>query len=325
MHSSQISPNFEKKSYHVIDPVENRKGILIATSEIVMATQLVMWLKDLGNEPITMVSSADEALNLAAKIKPCAILVDIPFLGRRDCIRAAGRLQTEYEIPVILLAGYADKMLISILKKTNPFSFLTKPIERQQLQTVIAHVQRQQSQSFNKDHTPHLMVGTNSIPGHASELEGHNRPAASERYDFMKLSEELSCILKTRDEKKVEFDKTALSNIKELILPVIEKLKAGPLSVEKKALIDQLEENLGQISSPFVFELSNRFFDLSPTELRIAQYIKNGLQTKEIARLLDLEISTINTHRDKIRHKLGIKNKKINLKTYLQAFRDKKT
>jgi DNA-binding CsgD family transcriptional regulator len=54
-------------------------------------------------------------------------------------------------------------------------------------------------------------------------------------------------------------------------------------------------------------------------EIQVTNLVRQGKTTKKIAELLNLATSTIDTHRNKIRKKLGIKNKKINLKTYFRT------
>jgi DNA-binding CsgD family transcriptional regulator len=57
----------------------------------------------------------------------------------------------------------------------------------------------------------------------------------------------------------------------------------------------------------------------SPNELQVANLIRQGKTSKEVARLLNLSIRTVDSYRDSIRKKLGLKNKKVNLRTYLAS------
>ena len=58
---------------------------------------------------------------------------------------------------------------------------------------------------------------------------------------------------------------------------------------------------------------------LTPVEIVVSTMVRNGLSTKEIAHLRCISPATVRRHRENIRRKLGLRNEKINLATYLQA------
>jgi DNA-binding CsgD family transcriptional regulator len=58
---------------------------------------------------------------------------------------------------------------------------------------------------------------------------------------------------------------------------------------------------------------------MTPTEIAICNMIRNGMRTKEIAEMRAVSEATINRHREKIRRKLRITNKDVNLATFLQS------
>ena len=130
----------------------------------------------------------------------------------------------------------------------------------------------------------------------------------------------LKVLLKQREEDKIELEEKVLLNVRELIFPYLEKLKMKKLGEKQRAYIGIIESNLNDIVSPFVHGLSSKLIKLSPTELQVTNLIKQGNTTKEIAEIMNLATSTIDFHRNNIRKKIGIHNKKINLKTYLSSY-----
>jgi DNA-binding CsgD family transcriptional regulator len=106
-------------------------------------------------------------------------------------------------------------------------------------------------------------------------------------------------------------------NVKELILPYLDKLKRENFRNRQKTYLEILESNLSAIISPFERTLSSKFIKLTPAEIQVANLIKLGKTSKEIAVLSNLSFKTIEFHRNNIRAKLGLKHKKVNLRTHL--------
>jgi DNA-binding CsgD family transcriptional regulator len=76
---------------------------------------------------------------------------------------------------------------------------------------------------------------------------------------------------------------------------------------------------IARLTDPYTEKITSPVFSLSPTEVQVAQFIKDGKTNKEIAALMNLSKSTILTQRHHIRSKLGLKNQKKNLRTYMQS------
>jgi len=130
----------------------------------------------------------------------------------------------------------------------------------------------------------------------------------------------LKVLLKQREEDKKELGENVLSNVKELVSPYLERLKKSRLNTNQKTLLDILDSNLGNMISPFISKLSSKYFNLTPGEVRVANLVKEGKTNKEIAELLYISKNTVLFHRYNIRQKLGLKNKKINLRSHLLSY-----
>jgi DNA-binding CsgD family transcriptional regulator len=97
--------------------------------------------------------------------------------------------------------------------------------------------------------------------------------------------------------------------------------KGANLKAGQRSLVETIESNIHDIVSPFARELSSEYLNLTPTEIRVAHLIKQEKTAKEIAEIHNISESAIVYHRHNIRKKLGLKNRKINLKTYLRSLK----
>jgi PAS domain S-box-containing protein len=127
----------------------------------------------------------------------------------------------------------------------------------------------------------------------------------------------LRVLLKQREEDKNELGEAVLQNVQELVNPYLQRFLNGRLSTQQKTLARILSTNLDNIISPFINNLKSNFAQLTPVEIKVASLVKEGMTNKEIADVLMVSKNTILFHRHNIRTKLGIKNKKINLRSHL--------
>ena len=132
----------------------------------------------------------------------------------------------------------------------------------------------------------------------------------------------LNVLLKRRQEDKLALEEKVLSNVKELIFPYLEKLQASGLDERQKAYADILTSNLNEITSPFLRRLSHRYLNFTPAEIEVANLVKHGKTSKEIAGLLHLSTETVASHRKSIRKKMGINRRKANLRTHLLSLQE---
>lgn len=127
----------------------------------------------------------------------------------------------------------------------------------------------------------------------------------------------LKVLMKQREKDKKELEKNILFNVNKLVGPSLEKLKKITSDNNQKVYLEVIESNLNEIISPFAPRLSANLSKFTPAEIQIADFIRQGRTTKEIASLLGLSPSTIAAHRQNIRKKLALTNKEKNLRTIL--------
>ena len=157
-----------------------------------------------------------------------------------------------------------------------------------------------------------------------AKLEQHVAMRTSELVQKAKEIDEsniaLSVLLRRMEQDRSEIQECVNLNIRELLFPHLDRMEQGVLSKEQlDACIREIKSIFESCVSPFTQFLSGK--GLSPTEIRIAEMIREGKINKEIADLISISTGTVRTHRERIRNKLGLTNQKTNLQTYLQSLK----
>jgi PAS domain S-box-containing protein len=134
-----------------------------------------------------------------------------------------------------------------------------------------------------------------------------------------KANTALEVLLKKREEDGKRLEERVLFNMRQVVEPYLEKLKNSILDERQKVYLSILEKNLNEIISAFPQALSSLYIKLTPTEREVASLVKQGKTTKEIASALGIAQRTAEVHRENIRKKFNLNNKKDNLRTYLTS------
>jgi len=228
-------------------------------------------------------------------------------------LKKAKRLNPE--TAVIILTGYGDLNSAIDAMRLDVDDYILKPCDAEEL---YFRVER----CFNNlEHRLKITRGhmelEERVMERTLELAKTNDELEMKTMNLKEVNTALRVLLKERDDDRAELEEKMMFNLKELVLPYIDKLQKSKVDDKQKAYLGIMESNLNDIISPFVHGISTKFLKLTPSEIQVANLVKLGKTTKEIAELSNLSPRTIEPHRDSIRKKIGIKNKKVNLRTYL--------
>ena len=135
--------------------------------------------------------------------------------------------------------------------------------------------------------------------------------------DVEEMKTALNVLLQRRVEEKTKLEESVMANVMQLVQPHLDRLKHTKLSANQISLLTIIEKSLKGVTSSFSRKLGSTYLNLTPTELQVADLIRQGKDTKDIAELMHLSWATIKGHRRNIRTKLKIRNKKTNLRTHL--------
>lgn len=150
-------------------------------------------------------------------------------------------------------------------------------------------------------------------------LKKREQELEAQSHHLEEVNTALRVLLQQREVDRKELGDIVLRNVQELVSPYLQRVMSGRLDTQQRTLTRIVETNLNNIISPFINRMASSLARLTPVEVRVASLVKEGKTNKEIAEVLLVSKNTILFHRYNIRNKLGLKNKKINLRSHLLA------
>jgi len=151
-----------------------------------------------------------------------------------------------------------------------------------------------------------------------ADLRDAHRTIQMEHQALQESNIALRAVLARLEDEKQAIRASVLANIQKIIMPIVFELELE-VTGRQRSYVTLLRQSLQEIASPFLTQMARDYVQLTPVEIAISTMIRNGLSNKEIAQLRCISSATVRRHRENIRRKLGLRNRKVNLATFLQS------
>lgn len=114
-----------------------RSRILVVEDETVIALHTQMQLQGLGYEPVGMANTGEQAIELAIRLRPDLVLMDIQLAGAVDGITAAQTIRERHALPVVFVTAYSADDVLERALLSEPYGYILKPYSERELRTVL--------------------------------------------------------------------------------------------------------------------------------------------------------------------------------------------
>lgn len=114
----------------------SQRRIIIADDESLIRLDLREMLISLNYDVIAEVGDGRTAVDLAKKLRPDLVIMDIK-MPEVDGIAAAEELTREKVSPVVLLTAYSDQALVARAREAGVVGYIVKPFRETELMPVI--------------------------------------------------------------------------------------------------------------------------------------------------------------------------------------------
>jgi len=112
-------------------------NIMIVEDEGIVAHDIRNRLTKMGYDVVAIADSGELALKLVVEVRPDLVLMDIILKGELDGTQTARQLHDDHHVPVIYLTAHADYATVQRAKESEPFGYVVKPFQEQDLKTSI--------------------------------------------------------------------------------------------------------------------------------------------------------------------------------------------
>ncbi len=298
--------------------MKNQKTILLVDDEEAIRVSLAFNLKHCGFQVVT---AADGRAGLdRLQEKDIDLVITDLMMGENGGLQFLQEIRKDDPgLPVIILTGYGDLPSAIQGLRQGAMDYLLKPCDLEELLASINHalderVVARPSLCSRQGRALSLKQDFLEEALHKSQREIKEK----ERL-LGEANSALRLLLKNISEEKEEQKKQIVQQLNKTVLPYVHRLELSTLNKQQQLLLATIHSQIEHLTSFTSKRGSDIYLQLTPMETKVANLIRVGQSTKEIAALLNLSIRTVETHRQNIRKKAGLRNKNGNLQTILSA------
>ncbi|MDX1776604.1 MAG: response regulator transcription factor, partial [Desulfobulbales bacterium] len=293
---------------------------------------------NIGSFGLDVSRQAEEAVNMVQNGLELgqpyfAVFLDVRMPPGKDGIWAAQQIrQMDQRINIVIVTAYSDihpQEIAARLGSYKHFLYIQKPfcleevyqlalslsenwLMQKQLSTINLELEKRVARK-----TADLLLINKRLQEEIRERIELEERLRTKSKKLQEMNTALNLLLDKREKDREAADEKILHNLSLQVEPYIEKLLESGMSEKQRFYIDMIKKGHTEITSSFSQKLTSPAFNLTSAEIQVANFIKSGKTTKEIAGILNLSERTIETHRKNIRKKMGLKQKKISLRSSL--------
>ena len=327
-----------------------KKSILLVDDEESILIS-IGWALEKNNFLVTTAADGRKAIDELSARRYDLVVTDL-FMPGVDGIGVLEQAKRLYpDTGVIILTGFGDISTAVQALKLGADDYLQKPCDMDDLlnkarrsfekQDLIARLQvrnarlkeeiasrkiverkLQQSQASLEqqvmERTAALTQTVNKLKTALDAVVAKEKEVEEKNRELVDINTTLNILLKRRDKEHSEIRREIAAKTVETVLPLLQKAQTQATGLTK-GYMETAQANLLDVFSKHAHDGVLTKAKLAPRELQIIHYIRQNKSSKEIADLLHLSLRTVESYRDTIRKKLGIKNQKKNLKKFITS------
>jgi DNA-binding NarL/FixJ family response regulator len=294
-----------------------RHTILVADDEPAVRGMLAKRLAKWRFKVLTA-ENGSQAMGLIQSATPQVVITDL-FMPEMDGFELLRHLcDTAPELPVIVVSGQGERDDVIKALRLGAWDYFYKPIEnasflRLAIDRVLEKAQLLSDNRAYRDHLEELVAHKNA------ELLDQQKALVEKTVCLEKANAALKSLLEQREIEIKATEQTMVGNLKRFVFPYLDELESRSSDRRASAYLNSIRTNIERLISPISNSLGGAYRDLTPAEIKVADLVRQGESTKSIAAMLATSPSTVEKHRNSIRRKLNIVNKKSNLHAYLNS------